>query len=84
MAKQSKKNAAPVKPSPKHAAADLRKLLYAELGPVEETARELLKGINKLRHGELEHISQLGAMQSACDDIAEDLGTLGQKLKDHT
>lgn len=70
------------KTSPKHSEAELRRELFTELSPIEDAARELLKCINKLRHGDLDYISKLPDMQDTADRIAEDLGTCGAKLKD--
>ena len=81
MAKEKKKTKGiQPKTSPKHAEAELRRKLYEDLGPVEQAARELLDGINKLRHGNLDYIAKLGDLQSTGEAIIEDLGTLGQGL----
>lgn len=69
------------KTSPKHSEAELRRELFAEMSPIEDMARELLKHINKLRHGDLDYVSKLADMQDTADRIAEDLGTYGSKLK---
>lgn len=76
---KKKKGEAP-KSSPKHANAELRKRLFSGLEEVEKDTRALLDSINKLRHGNLDYLSQLETMYSDAVGIGEQLHAFKREL----
>lgn len=77
--KTGKKGEAP-KTSPKHAEAELRKMLFSELEQVEKDAREVLDVVNKLRHGNLDYIAKIEDATDKAEGIASALDALENKL----
>lgn len=77
--KTAKKGEAP-KTSPKHAEAELRKMLFTELEVVERDARIVLDVVNKLRHGNLDYIAKIGDATDRAEGVASALDVTENKL----
>lgn len=77
MAKPKKTKGTAPKTSPRHAAAELRKLLFQELDAPDQLAREISASITALKHGNLDALSQLPAMKTKALRLAALLDKVG-------
>lgn len=78
--KEPKKKGEAPKTSPKHEAAELRKMLFTELELAERDARFVLDVVNKLRHGNLDYVAKLEEASEKADCVASALDVLENKL----